>query len=299
MKTLFSLITVIGLGSGAAAWQQQSIHHLRQEIAQLSSQIIATRSALDGDQARLIELKQRLRQLHAHPVPSTSDTIITADTSTLPDPQSEGWWPKDKPYFYLHKDILKTVRLHDLRFERMNPKPGTPTLGSITNRLFQEHRLNEHMATLLGMTETEKNSIEQTYDNLTQQVRALEAAAIQRVEPPQSNDVSGAVFARIPALTSEVSPLVKQALESSKQILGAERANYLAQQSQIYFNQNHDGLGSVTREFLQNGGGLSVRYTDAGGNTSFRSETFPYAPNRTDEWEYLHLFGPNGPVELK
>jgi hypothetical protein len=160
-------------------------------------------------------------------------------------------------------------------------------------------QLNENMVALLGMTEGEKSPVEQTYSTLRQQVHALEAAAIQRVDPPQSNDTSGAVFARIPALTSEVGPLVKQAHESLKQILGAERADLLAQQAEIYFNQNHDGLGTVTREFLQNGGGPSVRYTDSRGSTSFRSQTFPYIPNRTDEWEYLHLFGPNGPIKLK
>ncbi|EEF59231.1 hypothetical protein [Pedosphaera parvula] len=294
MKTLLFLFTVVGLVS-AAAWQRQSISNLHQEIAQLSHQILETRSALESDQTRLVQFKQRLRQLHAHPISSTPDTTIIADASPLPDPQSEGWWPTNKPYFYLHKDLLKTVRIRDLTSERIDPKPGQPRLRTISNRLFQTNHLNEHMAILLGFTEAEKSSVEQTYDNLTQKVRDLEAANIQRVDPPQT-DQSGNVFARIPSLKSEVAPLRKEAHESLESTIGTTRTELLEKQAAIFFNGRGDCLGSVPREFLQNGSALTVRYvyTD-GSDASLKSRTYIKVPNRTNQWEYLHLFGPNGP----
>jgi hypothetical protein len=300
MKTLLSLIMVIGLATGVAAWQQQSIDHLRQEIAQLSAQIIQTRSALDSDQARLAELKQRLRQLHVHPLSSTPG-VAAADTSLLPDPESEGWWPTNKPYFYLHKDLLETVRLRDHAIKQDQLPAGTPKDAAyeIENRLFQDDHLNENMATLLGLTDAEKTAVEQTYTNLTQQVRALEAAAIQRVDPPQT-DASGAVFARIPSLKSEVAPLLREAHESLESAIGTTRTELMEKQAEIFFNEHGDGLRSAPREFLriENSGFFSVRYVFPNGGNSSKSQTYPYVPNRTDPWEYLHLFGPNGPCPI-
>lgn len=67
------------------------------------------------------------------------------------------------------------------------------------------------MAALLGMSDEEVGAVSESYADLVRGVREVEAARLQRVEPPQLDDEDGCmVVARLPVLTAETQPLLER-----------------------------------------------------------------------------------------
>ncbi len=306
MNVLLSIFLALGACAGLTVWQQQALGRINARIAELSAHIVKTRAAAEDDDSTLAALRKQLRNWQARESALGSDQT-GRDSSAALGPEKEGWWPANQPYFYLDKKLLPYVRLRD---HEMSPAE-VRALGKefqqgtdyeIQNRLLSDGKLNEHLVAVMGMTDSEKTSIEQVYAELERQFRALEVARIQSVNPPESLGDAGQVIARIPSMTKDMEPLQAQVHESLEQILGPKRTELFEVQATTFFNQYEDGLGSVNRDFIMRQGMLCVRYANSHGAPDlwfYSGRTYGAIPFRSDAWEYRHLFGPGGPCEIK
>jgi hypothetical protein len=238
--------------------------------------------------------------------------LAPAEAAAL-TPEREGWWPRDKSYFYLAKSHLPEARLRTCRLpvaqvnalltkraKALNPSVTSVTVageGEFTYdyRLFEAGKLSRDMAALLGMTDTELERTEELYAGLRRAVRELETARLQCVNPPEPANTGHSgqfIVARMPALSEEVSPWLSALKIELEQTLGASRATILEQQAKSYFRQHADNLGAAPREFIRQNGSLIIRKGKLDG------EGTAGIP-RVAEEDFGHLFGPGAPCELK
>ena len=313
MKPLILFLLAGGVSAGVTAWQQQSVSRVRIAIAQLSEQIVRTRNITDVEQASLAAARARLKQLQAEKQALKDERSAVAATKAppLPTPAQEGWWPEGRPYFYLAKTYLSKVRFRsrplradDEMSDELKAQFAEQKVMWIDYQLFDGSELNPHMAVLLGMSDEEVTALNELHARFLRDVRDLEVARIQWLEPPEPAGVFGAkVVGRLPALRSELQPLLDNWERALEQTLGASRAEILRGQAKDFFREHLDDLGAAPREFLRDDGKLNlwVRYTDQWGQ-HFGAVTFNLALGRSangQDWQYGHLFGPGAPGELK
>ncbi len=305
MKPLFLLFLAAGASAAVAFWQQQSINNLRAVTTRLSEQLFQTRTALESEQATLASVRTQFKRLEAELQATERERAALAEIKALalPTPEEEGWWPENRPYFYLAKAYLPKVRLGD-RHVLMDPKTGAEATSTspqgqcvwLSDQPFSADGLNPHLSVLLGMSDEEVAGVDDSYLAFLQDVRGVEAANLQRVEPPVRDDDDGCMLvARLPVLTTEIRALSERWEQSLVQALGADRAEILCENARRFFNQEMDELGAQPREFLRNGNNLWVRMGQL--KIHFRNPTFVLAP--TQDWQYGHLFGPGAPCELR
>ena len=305
MNRLLPLFLAAGVSAAAACWQQQSINSVRAATARLSEQLVQTRAVLESEQGALASAHTQLQKLEAdlQATQRQRADLAAAKALALPTPEEEGWWPQNRPYFYLAKTLLPKVRFGE-RNILTDPNTGQEATSTspqgqciwLSDQPFSAQGLNPHLAMLLGMSDDEVGAVNDSFTGFVQGVREAEAAHVQRVEPPVRDDGDGCmVVARLPVLTSEIDPLRERWEQSLAQTLGAERADILRENAQRFFDQEMDQLGAEPREFLQNGNNLWVRLGRL--NIHFRSPTYVLAP--TQDWEYGHLLGPGAPCELQ
>ncbi|SPE51349.1 conserved exported hypothetical protein [Verrucomicrobia bacterium] len=305
MNRLLLLFLAAGVSAAAACWQQQSINSVRAATARLSEQLVQTRAALESEQGALASAHTQLQKLEADLQATKRQRADLAGTKALalPTPEEEGWWPQNRPYFYLAKTLLPKVRMGE-RHILMDPNTGQEATSTspqgrcvwLSDQPFSAQGLNPHLAMLLGMSDEEVAAVNDSYSGFVQGVREVEAARVQRVEPPVRDDEDGCmVVARLPVLTPEIEPLRERWEQSLAQTLGADRADILRENAQRFFDQDMDQLGAEPREFLRNGNNLWLRL--GGLNIHFRGPTYGLVP--TQDWQYGHLFGPGAPCELQ
>jgi hypothetical protein len=240
--------------------------------------------------------------------------LALAETAAL-TPEREGWWPRDKSYFYLAKSHLPEVHLRTCRLPlaQLNAlltkraKALNPSVASVIvpgdaeeewtydYRLFEAGKLSRDLAALLGMTDAELERTEELYAGLRRAVRELETSRLQCVNPPEPANTAYSdqfIVARLPALSEEVTPWLSALKSDLEQTLGPSRATILEQQAKTYFRQHADNLGAAPREFILQRDMLIIR---KGKQYSEGTAGIP----RVVEEDYGHLFGPGAPCELK
>jgi hypothetical protein len=308
MNPLLLLFLAASVSACVAFWQQQSIESVRAATARLSEQLVQTRAALESDQTALASASSQIDKLETDLRATTGNRAALAATEdlALPTPDQEGWWPQNRPYFYLAKKLLPKIRFGD-RHILMDPQTGQEATSTspqgqcvwLSDQPFNAEGLNPHLALLLGMSDDEVAAVNENYTGFLQGVREVEAAHVQRVEPPVPDDEDGCmVVARLPVLTTEIQPPLEHWEQGLAQTLGADRAEILRQNAQRYFDQEMDRLGAEPREFLRNGINLWVRLGQL--KIHFRSPAYSLDFYRsTQDWPYGHLFGPGAPSELK
>lgn len=311
MNPLLLLFLAASASAGLAFWQQRSINSVQAATARLSGQMLQTRSALESEQTALASARNRLKQLEAEFESAKQERAALGATraSGLPTPRQEGWWPANRPYFYLAKKYLTQVRFEG-RPLTPDAEPGGDVKAPVVPheniwmnyQPFGERELNPHLAVLLGMSDEEVVRVNDSYADFVGGLRGVEAAHVQRVEPPQpAGDGDHVVVARLPAIDDETQPLLERWGQALDQTLGAVRAEILRDHAERYFEEELDQLGSEQREFLREGDNLSVRFGDTSGNWHFKGTTFhlPTQSAKGQDWEYGHIFGPGAPCELK
>jgi hypothetical protein len=311
MNPLLLLFLAAGVSAGVAFWQQQSIDRVRAATTRLSAQLLQTRATLESEQTALASLRAPLEKLQSDVQAIRQQRAALAATQALPlpTPEQEGWWPKDRPYFYLAKACLPKVRFGE-RSIVFDVKTGEEAKGSlaqgqsvwVSDRAFSADGLSPHLAMLLGMSDEEVAAVNGSYSDFVQGVREVQAAHVERVEPPKRDDDDGCmVVARLPDLTSEIQPLTERWEQAIRQTLGPGRAEILLDQAGRCFRGEEMGhLAAGPREFLRNAGNLWVRFKGRF-HVHFESPVFglDFYQAASQEWEYGHLFGPGAPCELK
>jgi hypothetical protein len=316
MNSFCVYLVIGGTSLGVALWQQRGIDTAQASIGRLSERLLSLRSDLEANQAHLAASKASLNRLEAAclEVPqrrAESQNRLELDGFT---PEREGWWPTNRPYFYLRKDQLPLARLrdHNLTPEELD-EAGRRTLAEqhlhtamVSTRFFEEAedglKLNPLIPGLLGMTRNEAAETGAIFQDLLREVRLLEVARMARVEPAEKMEDGREIIARLPALGAEVRALREQSRSKLKALLGDPRAAVLEAQSQSFFNQYQDGLGEeYDRAFISDTDrrNLWVRYSSPNGPDFYwyRSEyRWKMSPG---ELGHDHLFGPGGPCELK
>ena len=306
MKPLLLLLLAAVGSAGLTFWQQQSINRVRAKSAFLSEQLLRTRSSLEAEQTSLDSARSRMKQLEAElqTLKQERSTLASAPALQLPTPEQEGWWPAKRPYFYLAKKYLTQMRF--------DSRPVVGSLLTTTNtdnplatgdyfwlmyQPFSDAELNPHLAMLLGMSDEEVSSVNDLYGEFVRNVRAVEAAHIQRVDPPEPDgDYGRFIVARMPALTTETRPLLEHWEQTLDQMLGPTRSGILREHAKRHFEENLDRLGSEPREFLRTGFNLWIRFTSKWGSHMGGAAHLIYD---SQDWDYGYLFGPGAPCELK
>jgi hypothetical protein len=283
---------------------------VRVSSTRLSEQLLQTRTSLESEQAALASARAQLKKIEAAIQAKQAEraTLATASREQLPTPEQEGWWPEAKPYFYLAKTYLPNLRFGD-RHILLDPKTGQEATSTspegqgvwLSDQPFSAEGLNPHLAVLLGMSDEEITAVNDSYAGFVQGVREIEAATVQRVEPPTRDDDDGCmVVARLPVLTDQIEPLAERWDLGVRQTVGAERAEILLGEATRYFDQEMGQLGAEPREFLVNGINLWVRFQGRF-HVHFANPTFAldFFRSAGQEWQYGHLFGPGAPCELR
>ena len=320
MNPLIYLAVVGSASAGIVVWQQDSIDRVRQNVDRYSHELVVARKGIEADRGLLLASHNRLSQVQGElQSASQEQDAVAAAQASLRTPDREGWWPKDHPYFYLSKRYLAQVEFRScqLPIAEVNAlmtkreaalnkhityvsvcadKGGN---GTFDYQLFEAGKLNRDMAALLGMTGEQTERTDELYAQLDRAIKEIEAARVERVDPPQP-DASGIadhlVVARMPDLSEEVNPLQASLRGELKQMLGDDRAGVLVKQAEDYFANHSDKLGTVPREFVQQGKRLNIyRYEKWGRQWS----TSNFGHQSIHDAQYSHLFGPGAPCELK
>lgn len=311
MNPLLLLFLVAGISAGVAFRQQQSIDRVRAATTRLAGQLLQTRTALESEQTALASARAQLKKVEADLQATRRDRAAQAAAKAVarPTPEQEGWWPENRPYFYLAKTYLPKVRFGDRQIV-FDTRTGEEAKGSlpqgqslwVSDQPFSAEGLSPHLAVLLGMSDEEVGAVNDSYWDFVRGVHEVEATHVQRVAPPKLDDDDGCtVVARLPDLTTEIQPLTERWEAAIRQTVGAGRAEILLDQVARCFREQMGGQeGAVAREILVNGSSLWVRF-EGQPNFHFRSPVFslPFYRSAGQEWEYGHLFGPGAPCELQ
>lgn len=312
MSTLSYLAAVLFTSVGLVFWQQSAIDRVHADSGWIKVRLASARAGLESDQALLADAQHKLDQIHHR-----RREIVTVGVEQMKShtPAREGWWPKERPYFYLAKTYLPQVRFRTLRlppaeaYARLtNGMASSVTFFApdtnadealIHNYLFENGKLNRTMAVLLGMTATEAEQVDDIYARFFRSVQETESRRIERIDPPEPLQRSGTpqtIIARLPDLSAEVKPMIAAANDELSQILGEHRAALLADQVKDYIADNHDKGGLVPREFIRLGNtSIFIECVDQWAKHYSSEIGLPV----TQHSKYAHLFGPGAPCELK
>lgn len=295
-------LAIILIFSGVAAFaiiQEQSIRDLQRSLDDLARQLAEVRQDIPARQEALVADNARLEKLRNSY--ARQQGAVAEEIAALPTPASEGWWPTNRPYFFLSKKMLPLVRFRDfyLSKEEVDRTPEMKVGGGegldtydFHLTLMQGDELSPLAGALFGMTEEEWKQTGSTYARLRQEVRDVEVAKLQLLNPPEQTENGRLIGAKLPSLSEEVKPLIASANQTLASQIGEDRAKVLASLAEIHFNENEDGLGLLAREFIFSGQNLSVLYVDQWNTRRSGARTW-YCAAGMKGWRYDYLF-PNG-----
>jgi hypothetical protein len=216
------------------------------------------------------------------------------------EPDKEGVWPPDKPYFYLEKGYL---------------------VDAFFQRFARDFHLHPDAAILLGMTPNEAAAVDEAFHSVIEKFRGLEAALLVPSNEDAGQRWKGRKTSyRLPRLQDEMEPIREQFAASMSDLLGPARAEIFRQWADVTFRGlNNLGAGSRIFTFTvwetrpgedwHSGDGRTLTRLDVleegTGNTeqfefwtpprSIFPEGFPadFVEEHTPRFKYRHLFGDN------
>jgi hypothetical protein len=315
------LTAVSAVSASLALWQQTAIDRVHENITRLGRDLLTLRESLEADQSNLRHARHQVDQFRQ----SLRDVLNEqSESSTQLDseftPAREGWWPENRPYFYLPKRCLAQVRFGEARLTSKEAEdllarkiaasiPGVAVSGagrdvkgdySYTFRLFDEVGLNPDAAALLGMNDAEQHAVTQAYQGLFHDVQVLEAARAVPVIPPQPVSADAPdelIVARIPDLTEAVQAATDAMEQQLSQSLGTNRVGLLSAFVRDYADTHLDSMGRMPRKFVRIGTQLQVW---VGGSQQWAPLSLQGRQSGYGQpLEYSHIFGPGAPCELK
>jgi hypothetical protein len=256
MNNLFIIAIAGTIGLALVSTSQRSIAETESELVILrarSSAAAADANCSQTEMRRLERLfvtkKESLQKLRAE------INIRAVAESTEPDlselnPQKEGFWPADKPYFYLSK-----TRLQGLYYF-----PFTDT-----------DELSKTAVTLFGMTPEEERAANAVYADLREKIRQFELAhatptnASTWIESWPGTKKS----LYIEAMPREAIAALTQEFKSNlMQAIGAERGSILARRMDEDTDQNGWGLMRArTYTLIRDGERIQLSESYGEGNT--------------------------------
>lgn len=222
MKNAVCLIFVVAVG-GIIFLQQRSVFiRARASTTQLRAQVDSLGDQLDGLEKTQAELKRSLSEILRT---LFTNRVVNAPGSVVPpDPERNGGWPTDAPYFYLPKQDLPRVKLASFM-------TNAPIVLGPNERMMRlsapwTNQLSDDGAILLGMTPAERAGVDEAYLRLWERLRKLGLAKVERIAPEPGWSIPVVSEYHIPRLTNEVDTILSELKSTFSPILGTVRASH-------------------------------------------------------------------------
>jgi len=240
--------------------------------------------------------RSELDQINAE-LRAISDEIVR--TAPVPDPETEGRWPVDRPYFHLPKRLLDQISYS------MFTADGKPT---------------EETKFLFGLTPHEREMLWQAWTDFRSDLQELQIRSAERLPdaPVVANSVERSVRFHMHDLTQELAGLRSRLAARIEHDLGPTRARLLADPLNAQISPLTSPLGD--REVIiafqadrQPDGSIRhwLRFSDPAGTVMYKQPVEFQTPNPPLNhgespavigtgsplgpdsvlWNYRHLFG--------
>lgn len=185
---------------------QKELLKLRTEERTLQNTIAEHDARTSESSRRSSDHRSELDQINAE-LRAISDAIVR--TAPVPDPETEGRWPVDRPYFHLPKRLLDQISYS------MFTADGKPT---------------EETKTLFGLTPHEREMIWQAWTDFRSDLQELQIRSAERLPdgPVVANSVERSVRFHMHDLTQEIAGLRSRLDARIEHDLGPTRARLLA-----------------------------------------------------------------------
>jgi hypothetical protein len=185
---------------------QKELLKLRTEERTLQNTIAEHDARTSESSRRSSDHRSELDQINAE-LRAISDAIVR--TAPVPDPETEGRWPVDRPYFHLPKRLLDQISYS------MFTADGKPT---------------EETKILFGLTPHEREMLWQAWTDFRSDLQELQIRSAERLPdgPVVANSVERSVRFHMHDLTQEIAGLRSRLDARIEHDLGLTRARLLA-----------------------------------------------------------------------
>jgi hypothetical protein len=237
------LLIALTLAVTIAVWRVRHDQRLRlatendrltAEAAHLRGRMQLADTARQSARERSFALRQELKSRAAAARASVADLQSAATPPVAPDASHQGGWPQGAGYLYLSKQYLTNA----------------------SYQLLNGNELSDTAATLLGLSPVERAAVNQSFADLFNQFRGLEAERMERVTLPVNWEraatllgakIESGIVYHIPGLTADVENIRQTFSQQVEQTLGSSRAQLLEQAADSHIRQNLDDLGAGER----------------------------------------------------
>jgi hypothetical protein len=275
------------LGTATALWlnRQTSLRQQRTELLALAAELEAHRQAAEEESARTPALDAAVERAKAERDRTREEVRSQASEpppAELPGAGTEGRFPVAKPYFYVAKKHLANFQLE----------------------LFEQEQLTAEAAVVFGLGDGERIAVNEAFGLLWARIAAVEAANVERLDPPRPVPVPGdtnrVIIARLPELRTELAPLATQFEETVRGILGAQRAELFLGHARAFFESELHGLGAVARSFAVSrwpGGSETLQVHYERGDSVWLAANNWSLPAAYGQRQFRHLFPDRVPFD--
>lgn len=283
------LFVSLVLGTATVVWmnRQTGLRQQRLEVRALHAEIEALRQSTAEEAGQTAELtvavahakteRDRVRDELRTPV-------VEPTPQVLPGPLVEGRFPAQRPYFYVAKKQLANFEVE----------------------LFEQDQLTAEAAVVFGLSDGERIAVNEAFELLWDRIAAVEAAKVERFEPPRPVPVPGdtnrVIIARLPELRADLEPLASQFEEAVRIILGAQRAELFLGHARAFFETELHGLGSVARSYAVSrwpGGSETLQVHYERGDSVWLAANNWSLPEAYGQRQFRHLFPERVPAEAE
>ena len=282
------MLSSLVFAAGAIVWSGQhvSLKHARDEARALTADLAAaqitryaTSAAFSEAQASLVARRDETKSAQVE-LDTAMREARTANPVPPIDPASEGYWPADRPYFYLSKKYLGTI--------------GYPGFT-------KDHHLSAAAALLFGLTGAEKSAVDAACNSFYDRVDESQFSHAERLDskPGINTDNHREISFRVPIMSNELSEARSTMSAGIREAIGEERARYLLVHVHGDFelpvstmsSTATNAIVSLQADRMPDGNIMHrLKIETPGVGSMFDPVYFPLTPD-SELWQYRHLFG--------
>ena len=303
MNSLNIACLIITFAAALGLYQGMNHRSDQKELLKLRTDERTLRNTIAEYDARTSEASRRssdhrseLDQINAE-LRAISDELVR--TAPVPDPETEGRWPVDRPYFHLPKRLLDQISYS------MFTADGKPT---------------EETKFLFGLTPHEREMLWQAWTDFRSDLQELQIRSAERLPdfPVVANSVERSVRFHMHDLTQELAGLRSRLAARIEHDLGPTRARLLADPLNAQISPLTSPLGDreviiIYRAERQTNGSIQhlLSFVDPTGSAVYHRPVEFQTPNPplnysespavidtgsrlspdSALWNYRHLFG--------
>lgn len=277
MNNLFLAAIIVAGTSVTWFGAHRGVSSTRAELASLEK-----RRRAEGERARAAEADARKletaleeEKARAASLEAAAEKLKAENPRELPaptNPNEEGFWPEERPYFYLSKRHLESVRYWPIT---------------------DNDTLSESAALLLGMNPEERAEANRAYGGVREQMRALEASLAFPTNAPASlaeyKGEKKSMF--LPELPKEELAKIEANFRAALgRALGAQRGELLARRIGETYDWGAFGMGVNRVITLIKDGDFWRIAVNSGGNFTISHGGLAPGEKPRVQRDYAHLF---------